>query len=33
VKERRKQIIKVSTGSAALNKILGGGVETGMFYS
>lgn len=29
MKERRRQIIKVSTGSTALNKILGGGIETG----
>jgi meiotic recombination protein DMC1 len=29
VKDRRKSIIKVSTGSSALNKILGGGIETG----
>mmetsp|Transcript_23352 Transcript_23352/g.38908 ORF Transcript_23352/g.38908 Transcript_23352/m.38908 type:complete len:181 (-) Transcript_23352:960-1502(-) len=29
MKERRREIIKVSTGSTALNNILGGGVETG----
>lgn len=29
VKEKRQAIIKVSTGSDALNKILGGGIETG----
>lgn len=28
VKERRKQIVKITTGSLALDKILGGGVET-----
>ena len=28
VKEKRKQIVKITTGSGALDKILGGGVET-----
>ena len=28
VKERRKQIVKITTGSSALDKILGGGIET-----
>jgi DNA repair protein RAD51 len=29
VKERRRSIINLTTGSAQLDKILGGGVETG----
>jgi predicted ATP-dependent serine protease len=29
VKEKRKTVVKITTGSSALDKILGGGVETG----
>jgi DNA repair protein RAD51 len=29
VKEKRRSIINLTTGSAQLDKILGGGVETG----
>jgi hypothetical protein len=29
MKERRKQILHITTGAAAFDKILGGGIETG----
>ena len=29
VRERRKQVIQITTGSTSLDKILGGGIETG----
>lgn len=29
VKERRKQVIRITTGATALDAILGGGIETG----
>ena len=29
VRDRRKQVIQITTGATALDKILGGGIETG----